>query len=165
MMDLGWSHPDVVAAVKAQLGRTPMPSQELIDPSARGLARLMAEITPGDLKYSFFCASGTESIEGALKLAKMYTRKNGFIVAVKAFHGKTMGSLSMIGKSDYRQPAGTLYGGPVYHVPYGDADAVEKQLDICQKVGVDIAAVLMEPIQGEAGAIVPPDDSGRGCGR
>ena len=88
----------------------------------------------------------------------MYTRKNGFIVAVKAFHGKTMGSLSMIGKSDYRQPAGTLYGGPVYHVPYGDADAVEKQLDICHKVGIDIAAVLMEPIQGEAGAIVPPDD-------
>jgi putrescine aminotransferase len=158
MMDLGWGHPDVVAAVKAQLGRTPMPSQELIDPLRGVLARLMAEITPGDIKYSFFCASGTESIEGALKLAKMYTRKNGFIVAVKAFHGKTMGSLSMIGKADYRQPAGTLYGGPVYHVPYGDADAVEKQLDICHKVGVDIAAVLMEPIQGEAGAIVPPDD-------
>jgi putrescine aminotransferase len=158
MMDLGWSHPDVVAAVKAQLGRTPMPSQELIDPLRGVLARLMAEITPGDLKYSFFCASGTESIEGAIKLAKMYTRKSGFIVAVKAFHGKTMGSLSMIGKSDYRQPAGTLYGGPVYHVPFGDADAVEKQLDICHKVGVDIAAVLMEPIQGEAGAIVPPDD-------
>ena len=51
-----------------------------------------------------------------------------------------------------------LYGGPVFHVPFGDADAVEQQLDICQKVGVDIAAVLMEPIQGEAGAIVPPDD-------
>ncbi|MBK8050895.1 MAG: aminotransferase class III-fold pyridoxal phosphate-dependent enzyme [Anaerolineales bacterium] len=158
MMDLGWGHPDVIAAVKAQLGRTPMPSQELIDPLRGVLARLMAEITPGDIKYSFFCASGTEAIEGALKLAKMYTRRSGFIVAVKAFHGKTMGSLSMIGKADFRQPAGLLYGGPVYHVPYGDAGAVEKQLDICQKVGVDIAAVLMEPIQGEAGAIVPPDD-------
>jgi putrescine aminotransferase len=118
----------------------------------------MAEITPGDIKYSFFGASGTDAIEGALKLAKMYTRKSGFIVAVKAFHGKTMGSLSMIGKADFRQPVGLLYGGPVYHVPYGDADAVEKQLDICHQVGVDIAAVLMEPIQGEAGAIVPPDD-------
>jgi putrescine aminotransferase len=64
----------------------------------------------------------------------------------------------MMGKADYRQPPGMLYGGPVYHVPYGDADAVERQLDICQKVGVDIAGVLMEPIQGEAGAIVPPDD-------
>ena len=158
MMDLGWGHPEVIAAVRAQLGRTPMPSQELIDPLRGVLARLLAQITPGDLKYSFFAASGTESIEGAIKLAKMYTHKNGFIVAVKAFHGKTMGSLSMVGKSDYRQPAGVLYGGPVYHVPYGDAEAVEKQLDICQKVGVDIAAVLFEPIQGEAGGIVPPDD-------
>jgi putrescine aminotransferase len=158
MMDLGWSHPEVVAAVKAQLTRTPMPSQELIDPLRGVLARLMAYITPGDIKYSFFAASGTEAVEGAIKLAKMYTKKSGFIVAVKAFHGKTMGSLSMMGKLDYRQPAGILYGGPVYHVPYGDAEAVERQLDICQKVGVDLAAVLFEPIQGEAGAIVPPDD-------
>lgn len=158
MMDHGWSHPDVVAAVKAQLARTPMPSQELIDPLRGVLARLMAEITPGDIKYSFFCASGTESIEGAIKLAKMYTHKSGFIVAVKAFHGKTMGSLSMMGKADYRQPPGMLYGGPIYHVPFGDADAVERQLEICDKVGVDIAACLFEPIQGEAGGIVPPDD-------
>jgi putrescine aminotransferase len=158
MMDLGWGHPEVVASVRAQLGRTPMPSQELIDPLRGVLARLMAQITPGDIKYSFFCASGTEAIEGAIKLAKMYTRKPGFIAALKAFHGKTMGSLSMMGKADYRQPSGILYGGPVYHVPYGDADAVERQLDICHKVGIDIAAVLMEPIQGEAGAIVPPDD-------
>ena len=70
MMDHGWSHPDVVAAVAAQLQRTPMPSQELIDPLRGVLAHLMASITPGDLKYSFFCASGTEAIEGAIKLAK-----------------------------------------------------------------------------------------------
>jgi putrescine aminotransferase len=158
MMDLGWGHPDVVAAVRAQLARTPMPSQELIDPLRGVLARLVAQITPGDIKYSFFAASGTEAVEGAIKLAKMYTQKPGFIVATKAFHGKTMGSLSMMGKSDYRVPVGILYGGPVYHVPFGDAEAVERQLDICQKVGIGIAAVLMEPIQGEAGAIVPPDD-------
>jgi putrescine aminotransferase len=158
MMDHGWSHPDVVAAVKAQLSRSPMPSQELIDPLRGVLARLMAEITPGDIKYSFFAASGTECIEGAIKLAKMFTQKPAFIVAVKAFHGKTMGSLSMIGKADYRQPAGVLYGGPVYHVPFGDAEAVEKQLDICEKIGIGVAGVLMEPIQGEAGALVPPDD-------
>src|SRR5512136_1569427 len=125
MMDHGWSHPDVIAAVRAQLARTPMPSQELIDPLRGVLARLMAQITPGDIKYSFFAASGTEAVEGAIKVAKMFTRKNGFIVALKAFHGKTMGSLSMMGKSDYRLPVGTLYGGPVYHVPFGDADAVE----------------------------------------
>jgi len=158
LFDLGWAHPEVVEAVRNQLNRTPMPSQELIDPLRGVLARLMAQITPGDIKYSFFCASGTEAVEGAIKLAKMYTKKSGFIVAVKAFHGKTMGSLSMMGKADYRQPPGLLYGGPVYHVPFGDADAVERQLDICKKVGIDIAAVLFEPIQGEAGAIVPPDD-------
>ena len=158
MMDLGWAHPEVVAAVRAQLGRVPMPSQELIDPLRGVLARLMADITPGDIRYSFFCASGTEAMEGTIKLAKMYTRKAGFIVALKAFHGKTMGSLSMMGKSDYRSPPGVLYGGPVYHVPFGNAGAVEQQLDVCQKVGIDIAAVLMEPIQGEAGGIVPPDD-------
>jgi putrescine aminotransferase len=158
MMDHGWSHPDVIAAVRAQLDRSPMPSQELIDPLRGVLARLMAEITPGNLQYSFFAASGTEAIEGAIKLAKMYTQKPAFIVAVKAFHGKTMGSLSMIGKSEYRQPAGVLYGGPVYHVPFGDAEAVEKQLEICDTIGVGVAGVLMEPIQGEAGALVPPDD-------
>jgi len=158
MLNHGWGHPDVVAAVAAQLKRTPMPSQELIDPLRGVLARLMAQITPGDIKYSFFAASGTESIEGAIKLAKIYTQKSGFIAALRAFHGKTMGALSMMGKSDFRTPAGMLYGGPVYHVPFGDADAIERQLDTCLKVGIDIAAVLMEPIQGEAGAIVPPDD-------
>jgi putrescine aminotransferase len=158
LFDLGWSHPEIIDTVRAQLNRTPMPSQELIDPLRGVLARLIAQITPGDIKYSFFSGGGTEAVEGAIKLAKMYTHKSGFIVAVNAFHGKTMGSLSMLGKADYRVPPGILYGGPVYHVPFGDADAVERQLDICQKVGIDIAACLFEPIQGEAGAIVPPDD-------
>jgi putrescine aminotransferase len=158
MMDLGWSHPEVVAAVQSQLLRTPMPSQELIDPLRGVLARLLADITPGDLKYSWFAASGAEAIEAAIKLAKVFTKRQAFIVAVKAFHGKTMGALSMIGKADYRVPPGVLYGGPVYHVPFGDAAAVEQQLDICDKIGVGVAGVLMEPIQGEAGGIVPPDD-------
>jgi putrescine aminotransferase len=158
MMDLGWCHPDVVRAVKAQVGRSPMPSQELIDPLRGVLAKLMAEITPGDLKYSWFAASGTEAIEASIKVSKLYTQKSAFIVAVKAFHGKTMGSLSMVGKADFRQPVGMMYGGPVYHVPFGDAEAVERQLDICNNVGIGVAGVLFEPIQGEAGAIVPPDD-------
>jgi len=158
MFDLGWKHPEVVEAVTAQLHRSPMPSQELIDPLRGVLAKLMAEITPGDLKYSWFAASGTEAIEASIKIAKLYTGKSAFIVALKAFHGKTMGSLSMMGKADYRQPMGMLYGGQVYHVPFGDADALEKQLEICANVGIGVAGVLLEPIQGEAGAIVPPDD-------
>ncbi|MCE7918283.1 MAG: putrescine aminotransferase [Anaerolineae bacterium] len=158
MMDLGWSHPEVIETVKAQLSRTPMPSQELIDPLRGVLAKLLADITPGDLKYSWFAASGTESIEAAIKIAKLYTGRAAFIVAVKAFHGKTMGSLSMMGKSDFRAPMGPMYAGPVYHVPFGDAEAVERQLEICDKVGIPVAGVLFEPIQGEAGAIIPPDD-------
>ncbi len=158
MMDLGWCHPEVVEAVIAQVRRSPMPSQELIDPLRGALAKLMAEITPGDLKYSWFAASGTEAIEASIKIAKLYTGKSAFIVALKGFHGKTMGSLSMMGKADFRQPLGMLYGGQVYHVPFGDADALEKQLEICDRVGIGVAGVLFEPIQGEAGAIVPPDD-------
>jgi putrescine aminotransferase len=158
MLDLGWCHPEVVEAVIAQVKRSPMPSQELIDPLRGVLAKLMAEITPGDLKYSWFAASGTEAVEASIKIAKLYTGKTAFIVALKGFHGKTMGSLSMMGKADYRQPMGMLYGGQVYHVPFGDAEAVEKQLEICEKVGIGVAGVLFEPIQGEAGGIVPPDD-------
>jgi putrescine aminotransferase len=158
MMDLGWSHPEVVATVKAQLDRSPMPSQELIDPLRGVLAKLLATITPGDLKYSWFAASGTEANEAAIKIAKLYTGKSAFIVAVRAFHGKTMGSLSMMGKSDFRAPMGPMYAGQIYHVPFGDAEAVEKQLEICEKVGVGVAGVIFEPVQGEAGAIVPPDD-------
>lgn len=158
MMDLGWSHPDVVETVKAQLERSPMPSQELLDPLRGVLAKLLATITPGDLKYSWFGASGTEANEAAMKIAKLYTGKTAFIVGVRAFHGKTMGSLSLMGKSDFRAQMGAMYGGQVYHVPFGDAEAVEKQLEICDKVGIGVAAVMFEPIQGESGAIVPPDD-------
>jgi putrescine aminotransferase len=158
MMDLGWSHPDVVSAVRAQLNRSPMPSQELIDPLRGVLAKLLAGITPGDLKYSWFAASGAEANEAAMKIAKLFTGKTAFIVGVKAFHGKTMGALSLMGKADYRAPMGALYAGQVYHVPFGDAGAVENQLEICEKVGVGVAAVMFEPIQGESGAIVPPDD-------
>jgi putrescine aminotransferase len=121
------------------------------------LAHLLSEITPGDLQYSFFVSSGTEAVEGAMKLAKLYTRKSGFIAAVRGFHGKTTGSLALTGKSIFRRPALPLHNN-VYHVSYGDADAVEQQLYIAREVGNDIAAVVMEPIQGEAGAIVPPDD-------
>ena len=77
MMDLGWCHPEVVEAVIAQVKRSPMPSQELIDPLRGVLAKLMSEITPGDLKYSWFAASGTEAIEASIKIAKLYTGKIG----------------------------------------------------------------------------------------
>jgi putrescine aminotransferase len=157
LFNLGWAHPRVVRAVQAQLEKSPLPTQELLDPLRGMLAHLLAEITPGDIQYSFFVNSGTEAVEGAMKLAKLYTRKSGFIAAVRGFHGKTTGSLSLTGKAVFRRPAMPLHNS-VFHVPYGDADAVEQQLRIAREVGNDIAAVVMEPVQGEAGAIVPPDD-------
>jgi len=157
LFNLGWAHPKVVGAVQAQLQKSPLPTQELLDPLRGMLAHLLAEITPGDIQYSFFVGSGTEAVEGAMKLAKLYTRKSGFISSVRGFHGKTAGSLALSGKAMFRRPVLPLHNN-IYHVPYGDAGAVEQQLRIAQEVGNDIAAVIMEPIQGEAGAIVPPDD-------
>ena len=157
VFNLGWAHPKVVGAVQAQLQKSPLPTQELLDPLRGMLAHLLAEITPGEISYSFFVNSGAEAIEGAMKLARLYTRKQGFIAAVRGFHGKTAGALSLTGKASFRRPA-MLPQNSVFHVPYGDADAVEQQLSIAREVGNDIAAVVMEPVQGEAGAIVPPDD-------
>ena len=157
LFNLGWAHPKVVGAVKAQLEKSPLPTQELLDPLRGMLAHLMAEITPGDIQYSFFVGSGTEAVEGAMKLAKLFTRKSGFIASVRGFHGKTTGALALTGKAIFRRPAMPLHNN-VFHVPYGDADAVEQQLRIAREVGNDIAAVIMEPVQGEAGAIAPPDD-------
>jgi putrescine aminotransferase len=66
----------------------------------------------------------------------MYTKKSAFISTVNAFHGKTMGSLSMMGKALYRDPVGQMYGGPVYFVEYGNPDAMQTQLETCKKLGI-----------------------------
>jgi len=156
-LDLGWTHPEVVEAVRAQAGKSGIPTQELMDPLRGVLANLLAKIAPGDIDHAFFVNSGTETIEGALKIARLYTGKHNFISTVKGFHGKTLGSLSVMGKKDFRaslQP----YGGQTFYVPFDDATALEKQLEICATVGIDIAAFIAEPIQGEAGAIVPADE-------
>ena len=156
-LDLGWSHPEVVEAVRAQALKSGIPSQELMDPLRGVLAKLMADITPGDIDHAFFVASGTEAVEGALKIARLHTGRHSFISTVKAFHGKTSGSLSVMGKKDFRAPL-QPYGAQIFFVPFGDADALARQLEICAAVGIEIAGFVAEPIQGEAGAIVPPDD-------
>ena len=153
----GIRHPKIVAAVKAQLDRSPQYSQELLDPLRAELGHVLALLTPGKIQYGFFANSGTEAVEGAMKLAKLYTGKKGFIAMLKGFHGKTLGSLSLIGKKVYRKPLLPLLDG-VQHVPFGDADAVERLLAAAKTVGQDMAAVVVEPVQGEAGAIVPPDE-------
>ncbi|MGB5984334.1 MAG: aminotransferase class III-fold pyridoxal phosphate-dependent enzyme, partial [Desulfobacterales bacterium] len=153
----GIRHPRIIAAVKAQLDRSPQYSQEMLDPLRAQLARVLALLTPGKIQYGFFANSGTEAVEGAKKLAKLYTGRKGFVAMLKGFHGKTLGTLSLMGKKVFRKPLLPLLEG-VRHVPFDDAEAVEQVLAAAKAVGDDIAAVVAEPIQGEAGAIVPSDD-------
>jgi len=150
-VSLGHRPPAVVKAVKEQLDRLPVSSRILFNKQAAELAAELAEILPGDIEKCFFCHSGTEAVEGALKLARLNTGRPGIVAAQGGFHGKTLGSLSASGRDVYRAPFAPLLPG-VTHVPYGDADA------LAQAVGDDTAAVILEPIQGEAGVIVPPDD-------
>ena len=153
----GLRHPKIVKAVRDQLKRMPLSSQELLDPLRGALSELLGEIAPGDLQYCFFINNGTDAVEGAMKLARLYTGKSGFISFLKGFHGKSYGSLSLMGKAEYRVPFEPLLQD-VYFVPYGDANAVEQELSRAKAVGFDIAGIVVEPVQGEAGAIVPPDD-------
>jgi putrescine aminotransferase len=153
----GIRHPKVVKAVADQLARMPLSSQELLDPLRGALAELLGEISPGDLQYSFFINNGTDAVEGAIKLARIYTGKTNFISSLRGFHGKSCGSLSMLGKWQYREPFLPLLPG-IQFVEFGDADAVIDELYKADATGAGVAAVIMEPVQGEAGAIVPPDD-------
>jgi putrescine aminotransferase len=153
----GINHPKIVRAVKSQLERMPLSSQELLDPLRGALAELLGELAPGDLQCCFFINNGTDAIEGAMKLARLYTGKPGFISCVRGFHGKSYGSLSLMGKGEYRLAFEPLLQD-VYFVPFGDAGAVEAELAKAEAVGMAIAGVVVEPVQGEAGAIVPPDD-------
>jgi putrescine aminotransferase len=155
--NVGHRHPKVMEAVMNQLKRQALHSQELLDPLRAMLAKLLAMITPGDLAYCFFTNSGTESVEGALKLARLHTGRSGFIAAIGGFHGKSMGSLSATSKAVFRKPFLPLLPG-FRHVPYGDASALEKQIASAAFSGEDIAAVILEPILGEGGIIIPPDD-------
>ncbi len=153
----GIRHPKVVKAVADQLARMPLSSQELLDPLRGALAELLGEIAPGDLQYSFFINNGTDAVEGAIKLARIYTGKTNFVSSLRGFHGKSCGSLSMLGKWQYREPFLPLLPG-IQFVEFGDADAVIDELYKADATGAGVAAVIMEPVQGEAGAIVPPDD-------
>ncbi len=153
----GVNHPKIVKAVTDQLGRMALNSQELLEPWRAALAKVLAEVTPGDLQNSFFINNGTDAIEGAIKLARLYTRRHTFISTLGGFHGKSMGSLSLMGKASFREP---FQSGlqDVRFVPYGDAAALEDELERCDAVGTHIAGVVLEPVQGEAGGVVPPDD-------
>ena len=151
----GHRNPEILDVVKAQLDHQALHSQELLDPLRGYLAKAMADITPGDLQYCFFTNGGAEAVEMALKLARIATGGRWVISTVGAFHGKTMGAVSMGGKGTYRTPYLPMIQ-QVQHVEYGVAEDVEKAIRNLQAVGEKVAAVILEPIQGEAGIIVPP---------
>ncbi len=148
---LGHRPAAVVAAVKEQLDRIPLASRVLFDDTVADLAAELAAILPGDISKSFFCHSGTEAVEGALKLARLYTGRQNIVSAEAGFHGKTFGSLSASGRDVYKKPFAPMLPG-FRHVPFGDAAALAGAVD------EHTAAVILEPIQGEGGVIIPPDD-------
>ena len=148
---LGHSHPKVIAAVEKQLHMMPMSSKVLFNGVQAELAEKLAEIAPGNIKYSFICNSGTEAVEGALKLARLYTGKTEIIGTAGGFHGKTYGGLSASGRDVYKVPFKPLV--PEFsHVPFGDIEAIKAAIT------ENTAAVIVEPIQGENGVIVPNDN-------
>ena len=121
-------------------------------------AKRLAELAPGDLQISFWCNSGTEAIEGAIKLARAATGRTKIVSTIDAFHGKTLGALSVSGREAFQSPFRPLLEG-FAHVPYGETDGLEEAL-------ADAAAFVVEPVQGEGGVNVPRDRlSARGARR
>ncbi len=150
VFNFGHRHPKIVAAVEAQLRRQPLSSKLLMSPPAVMLAEKLAEITPGNLQKCFFANSGTEAVEGALKIARLATGRKKIIYTSRAFHGKTLGSLSATDREKHRAPFDPLLG-QFNVVPFGDADALVAAVD------GDTCALIFEPVQGEGGIFPAPE--------
>ena len=146
---LGHRHPRVVAAVKEQLDIMALSGRTMFNPLMARLAARLAALAPGDLEICFFANSGTEAVEGALKLARAATKRSAFVTTDGAFHGKTLGALSASGRDAFREPFAPLLAD-VRRVPFGDAAAMRDAVD------ASVAAVIVEPVQGEGGVNVPP---------
>lgn len=152
----GHRNEEIIDTVKAQLDHQALHSQELLDPLRGYLAKAVAGITPGDLEKCFFTNGGAEAVEMALKLARIATGGSWFISTVGAFHGKSMGAISVGGKSTYRTPYLPMVQ-QVQHVEYGNSEDIRKVIKNLTAVGEKVAGVILEPIQGEGGIIIPPE--------
>jgi acetylornithine/N-succinyldiaminopimelate aminotransferase len=147
---LGHAHPAIVKAVSKQVSTLSHVSNFYVHPNAVELAEKLASMTGDKSAKVFFCQSGAEANEAALKLSRR-TGKVRVVAAQGAFHGRTIGALSLTGQPSKREPFLPLVKG-VKHVPYGDIEAMRKA------VNKKTAMVIIEPIMGEAGVIVPPAD-------
>lgn len=144
---LGHRHPRVVAAVREQLERIALSGKTMFNVILGRAARRLAQLAPGDLQISFWCNSGTEAIEGAIKLARAATGRAKIVSTVDAYHGKTLGALSVSGREPFQTKFRPLLADSV-SIPYGDADALERELN-------DAAAFVVEPVQAEGGVNIP----------
>jgi acetylornithine/N-succinyldiaminopimelate aminotransferase len=147
---LGHAHPAIVKAVTKQVATLTHVSNFYAHPNAVEVAEKLASMTGDKNAKVFLCQSGAEANEAALKLSRR-TGKVRIVAAQGAFHGRTMGALSLTGQPSKREPFLPLIKG-VKHVPYGDIEAMRKA--VTRKT----AMVIIEPIMGEAGVIVPPAD-------
>jgi putrescine aminotransferase len=145
---LGHSHPRVLAAVREQMERMSLSGKTMFNVVLGRAAKRLAELTPGDLQLSFWCNSGTEALEGAIKLARAATGRGKIVATHNAYHGKTLGALSISGRKTFQEPFRPLLAD-VAHVPFADAAALDEALR-------DAAAFVVEPVQGEGGVNVPP---------
>lgn len=151
--NVGHTHPEVVQAICDQAQRmlhATVFGKAVIPPQVE-LARRLAQLTPHGLETIFFTNSGTEAIEGAIKLARRATGRHGIVAFEGAFHGRTCGALSISWREVYRKPFEPLLPGVTF-VPFNDLEAARRA--VTDAVGM----VIVEPIQGEGGVHVPSDD-------
>ena len=156
-LNFGHNHPRIVQAMQEVQNQQRVDlSKELLSPYTAFLAHNLSLLLPGDLSKVYFCNSGTEAVEAALKLAfRCFKGKRPvFLYADNALHGKTIGALSVTGSERLREFFPTL---PAQSMPYGRSDELEKLLEKNKRDGEQqVAAVILEPIQGEAGIMIPP---------
>ena len=146
---LGHRHPDVIAAVHAQLDTQPLQGRFLLNPVLARAADALARVTPDGLEYVFFHCSGSEAVEMAIKLGRLAGRTR-LVATEGGFHGKSTGALSLTGRAKYRDPFAPLLPS-VQHVPYDDADAMAAAL----RQAPGECCVFVEPVQGEGGVRIP----------
>ena len=147
---LGHAHPAVVKAVTKQIATLGHVSNFYAHPNVLELAEKLQKMTGDKSARVFFCNSGAEANEAALKLSRK-TGKYRIVATNESFHGRTMGALSLTGQPSKRNPFKPLLKG-IKHVPFGDSSAMKRA--ITKKT----AMVIVEPVMGEAGVIVPPSD-------
>ncbi|HEX4021715.1 MAG TPA: aspartate aminotransferase family protein [Acidobacteriaceae bacterium] len=146
----GHNHPHIVANVVTELqSQSPVMLQSNVVESAGKLAYILCQHAGGKVSKAFFCSSGSEGIEAVIKFSRAHTGRRDIVYASGAFHGLTCGALSLMGDNFWREGFGPMLRD-THEVPFGDLKALEKVL-----TEYKVAAVVLEPIQAEAGIIVP----------